>query len=158
VGSTGSRGATQLLMRAVARLPQGAVILPGLDTDMPPEVWAGLEDAMAGEDHPQFRFVRLMRGLDMTPETPPLWTDTPPASPRRNALVSLALRPAPVTDQWQREGPNFQGVAEAAAGMSLIEAPGPRAEAAAIALVLRDAVDQNKRAALITPDGCSPGR
>ncbi|MCB1336385.1 MAG: double-strand break repair protein AddB [Maritimibacter sp.] len=153
VGSTGSRGATQMLMRAVARLPQGAVILPGLDNDMPGHVWAGLEDALAGEDHPQFRFVRLMRALGMTPAPPPMWLDTAtPASPRRNALVSLALRPAPVTDQWQREGPEFAGIAEAAARMTLIEAQSPRAEAAAIALVLREAVARGTSAALITPD------
>ncbi len=35
-GSTGSRGTTLLLMQAIAKLPQGAVILPGFDFDMPP--------------------------------------------------------------------------------------------------------------------------
>ena len=34
-GSTGSRGTTFHLMKAVAGLPQGAVILPGFDFDMP---------------------------------------------------------------------------------------------------------------------------
>jgi len=38
-GSTGSRGMTGLLMRAVARLPQGALILPGFDFDMPADLW-----------------------------------------------------------------------------------------------------------------------
>ena len=38
-GSTGSRGTTALLMKAVARLPLGAVILPGFDDEMPIEVW-----------------------------------------------------------------------------------------------------------------------
>ena len=37
-GSTGSRGATSLLMQAVAKLPQGAVILPGFDNDLPADV------------------------------------------------------------------------------------------------------------------------
>ena len=31
VGSTGSHGATRLFMEAVARLPEGAVVLPGFD-------------------------------------------------------------------------------------------------------------------------------
>ena len=55
-GSTGSRGATQLLMQAVAKLPQGAVILPGFDFDMPAGVWSALDDKLPAEDHPQYRF------------------------------------------------------------------------------------------------------
>ncbi|MGL5009938.1 MAG: double-strand break repair protein AddB, partial [Paracoccaceae bacterium] len=61
-GSTGSRGTTRLLMQAVAGLPQGVLVLPGFDFDMPPELWAGLADARTGEDHPQFRYSRLMEG------------------------------------------------------------------------------------------------
>ena len=43
-GSTGSRGATALFMRAVAQLPQGAVVLPCMDFDLPPSVWERLGD------------------------------------------------------------------------------------------------------------------
>ena len=151
-GSTGSRGATQMLMRAVARLPQGAVILPGFDFDMPTNVWDGLEDALAAEDHPQFRFARLLRALAVPADTVRPWTEALPPVPRRNALVSLALRPAPVTDQWQVEGPNFTGIDTASSGMTLIEAPSPRAEAGAIALILRRSAEAGTTAALITPD------
>ncbi|HVG47073.1 MAG TPA: double-strand break repair protein AddB, partial [Rubellimicrobium sp.] len=38
-GSTGSRGATMRLMELVARLPQGAVVLPGFDSDLPGPIW-----------------------------------------------------------------------------------------------------------------------
>ena len=34
-GSTGSRGTTMLLMKAVVKLPQGVLLLPGFDFDMP---------------------------------------------------------------------------------------------------------------------------
>lgn len=156
-GSTGSRGATQTLMRAVARLPQGAVVLPGFDFDMPNHVWAELFDAaddgkMGAEDHPQFRFVRLMKSLGMTPDQVRPWSDDLPPNPRRNAFVSLALRPAPITDQWQVEGPGFDGIETVCEQMTLIEAPSPRAEATAIALILREAAEQGTDAALITPD------
>ncbi|GKY86483.1 double-strand break repair protein AddB [Sinisalibacter aestuarii] len=151
-GSTGSRGATQMLMRAVARLPQGAVILPGFDFDMPAPVWAALDDALAAEDHPQFRFARLMQALEIGPDRVRRWSDHPPPNPRRNALVSLALRPAPVTDQWQVEGPGFAGIDTASDGMTLVEAPSPRAEASAIALILRHAAETGTEAALISPD------
>ena len=41
-GSTGSRGSTMALMQAVAGLPQGALVLPGFDDNLPGEVWAGM--------------------------------------------------------------------------------------------------------------------
>lgn len=151
-GSTGSRGTTALLLQAVARLPQGAVILPGYDGDMPGEVWRGLGDALTGEDHPQFRFGRLLDTLGLDPARLPMWTTAPPPSAGRNRVISLSLRPAPVTDQWMTEGQTLPPLPEATAGMSLIEAPTPRAEALAVALCLRHAAESGKRAALVTPD------
>ena len=151
-GSTGSRGTTSLLMKAIAQLPQGAVILPGLDTDMPDSVWAHLDDALAAEDHPQFRFHRLMQDLGLGSRDISAWHATTAPSPARNAAISLALRPAPVTDAWLAEGPNLQNLEAAFAHVTLVEAPSPRAEAVAIAMRLRDAAEAGIRAALITPD------
>ncbi len=151
-GSTGSRGTTMMLMQAVARLPQGAVVLPGFDFDMPAQVWDGLDDALTAEDHPQFRFRKLMDGLGIGPGDVRRWAETEPASPDRNRLVSLALRPAPVTDAWMREGPRLGGIDRATRNVTLIEAPTPREEALAIALRLRQAAEDGQNAALITPD------
>jgi double-strand break repair protein AddB len=151
-GSTGSRGATQLLMRTVARLPRGAVVLPGFDTEMPADVWAGLDDAMTGEDHPQYRFAALMRALDLSPEQVRPWTADRPANPARNRLVSLALRPAPVTDQWRRDGPALDDIPGATAEVTLLEAPSTRMEALTIAMRLRKAAETGQTAALVTPD------
>ena len=66
-GSTGSRGATAQLMAAVARLPQGAVVLPGFDFDHAEPVWARLSDSATAEDHPQFRFAAFCATLDLRP-------------------------------------------------------------------------------------------
>lgn len=151
-GSTGSRHTTALLMDAVARLPQGALILPGFDTDLPADVWHGMAGPAGPEDHPQYRYFRLLDRLGLAPGDVSHWTPAPPPSPERNALVSLALRPAPVTDQWMSEGQHLSGLPTAAAGMTLVEAPSPRMEALAIALRLRKAVADGQRAALITPD------
>ncbi len=152
-GSTGSRGPTALLMQAVARLPQGAVVLPGFDFDMPERAWEQLDNPLTGEDHAQFRFRALLGQAGLTPDQVRPWHPgaTPP-SPARNRLVSLALRPAPVTSEWLREGPRLQGVTEALANVALIEAPSERAESVAIALALRRALDAGKTAALVTPD------
>jgi double-strand break repair protein AddB len=151
-GSTGSRGATALFMNAVAKMPQGAVILPGYDFDLPQPVWDAMDGAKGGEDHPQFRFRKFMDLAGISPQDIQPWTDTQPMSPERNALVSLALRPAPVTDQWLRDGPGLGDLKTATEAITLLEAPSPRAEAEAIALRLRQAVDDGITAALITPD------
>ena len=142
-GSTGSRGATQLLMQAVARLPQGAVILPGFDFDMPRTVWDSLdEDAMPAEDHPQFRFARLMQALGLGPGDVGPWTDTAPAgaAPQRAGVAGAAPRAGDRPVAGRRPGARRSWTA-ATGGMTLIEAPSPRAEALAIALRLRQAVE-----------------
>ena len=154
VGSTGSRGTTFDLMTAVARLPQGAVVLPGYDPDLPEDVWTALTDTedFGLEDHPQYRFATLAKALDLNPKTEiPIWTSHSP-DPLRNKLISLSLRPAPVTSQWRAEGPKLGDLSSATRGLSLIEAPQPRDEALAIAVALREAVENGETAALITPD------
>ena len=151
-GSTGSRGATQLLMQSVAKLPQGAIILPGFDFDMPDDVWGALDDAMLSEDHPQYRFHRFASALGMTRSDVKQWTQTQPANPARNKVISLALRPAPVTDQWLQDGPHLQDITAAMQDITLVEAPSTRIEALTIAMRLRRAAQEGKTAALITPD------
>ncbi len=151
-GSTGSRGATQLLMQAVARLPQGALVLPGFDFDMPAPVWSALGDALQSEDHPQYRFHRLISDLKLNADQVKSWHDTPAANPARNKVMSLALRPAPVTDQWLSDGSDLGDLTPALQDVTLIEAPSSRAEALAIAMRLRQAAEDGQTAALITPD------
>ncbi len=151
-GTTGSRKSTAEFMHSVCALPQGAVILPGYDFDLQADVWQQMDDVLQAEDHPQFRFRRLMDRIGFGPEDVQKWHDTPVHSENRNKLISLSLRPAPVTDQWLRDGPKLQGLIAATADLTLIEAPSSRSEALAIALVLRKAVQDGTRAALITPD------
>ncbi|NEX48114.1 double-strand break repair protein AddB [Pseudotabrizicola algicola] len=151
-GSTGSRGTTALFMQAVARLPQGAIVLPGYDFDMPEQVWSGLADALTSEDHPQFRFQKLMSLIGAQPRDVALWHSTGAPSPDRNRVVSLALRPAPVTDQWLVEGPDLPDLPSAMQDVALMEAANPRQEALGIALILRDAAETGVPAALISPD------
>ncbi len=151
-GSTGSRGTTAMLMELVATLPQGAVVLPGFDFDLPERVWGHLENGLNSEDHPQYRFASLMSRLRLTPGSIGRWTEASPPDAKRNRVLSLALRPAPVTDAWLSEGPDLSDLTEAMRDVTLVEAPGPRLEALSIALRLRQAVEDGQVAALITPD------
>ncbi|MEY1557088.1 double-strand break repair protein AddB [Yoonia sp. R2331] len=148
-GSTGSRGATQVFMQAVARLPQGALLLPGFDPDLK-TYWSALDDPLTAEDHPQFRYRRLLDGLTMRPEQVGQWINMPDNP--RNRLISLSLRPAPVTDAWRAEGPALGDLTLPTKDVTLVEAESPRAEAEAIALRLRQAAQDGQTAALITPD------
>ncbi|WP_298806186.1 double-strand break repair protein AddB [uncultured Lentibacter sp.] len=152
-GSTGSRGLTAALMRAVARLAQGAVVLPGFDFAFADNAWPGLPEGAMSEDHPQYRFHALLQALELAPKDVKPWpAGTAPSEPR-NRLVSLALRPAPVTDQWIASGPEAALIAEEATrGITLLQANSQRDEALAIALRLRQAAADGQQAALITPD------
>lgn len=156
-GSTGSRSSTQLLIQAVNRLNQGAVVLPGFDFDLPAAVWSRLDQPRSAEtcpleDHPQQRFRDLLQNLGMDPQAVQPWTEVQPAAPARNRLVSLALRPAPVTDTWLEEGPELGHLGTATEGLTLLEVPELRLEALTIALRLRQALEDGQKAALMTPD------
>ncbi|WP_157982024.1 double-strand break repair protein AddB [Oceanicella sp. SM1341] len=147
-GSTGSRAATAELMQAVARLPQGALVLPGFDAHLPGPVWAELPP-----DHPQASLGRLLTALGLDPERLESWHGSAP-DPERARLVSLALRPAPVTDAWRDAVPRVAAEAAAAtASLSLIEADTAREEALSIALAMRETLERpGARVALVTPD------
>lgn len=151
-GSTGSRGTTMLLMRAIAKLPQGALVLPGFDFDTPASSWEILGDALTSEDHPQYRFHKVVTALGLSAQDVTRWMQIPPPCPARNKLISLALRPAPVTDQWLSEGPKLTDIDVATQDVTLVEASSMREEALAIALRLRSAAEAGQTAALITPD------
>lgn len=148
-GSTGSLGATVLLMQAVAALPQGALVLPGVDDTCPAPVW---QTVLGSGDHPQARIAQVLAALELGPQDLRPWPGAAAPDPARNAVLSLALRPAPVTDQWLRDGPLLGDLGLATQGMTLIEAAGPRDEAVAVALVIRAAVEDGRAVALVTPD------
>jgi len=147
-GSPGSIPATAGLLGVIATLPQGAVVLPALDTTLDEKSWAG-----ADEGHPQFGMKQLLMRMGLTREDVKLWPGAKPAGIREE-LLSETLRPAPTTDAW-RALVEKRGTQMAAAfdGLTLIEAADPAEEARAIALILREVLESETRtAALVTPD------
>lgn len=153
VGSTGSRSATALFMQAIAHLPQGAVVLPGYDPHLPKDVWEILARPETTEDHPQSMLARSAAKLDVDITALETWHDTPVFCKDRSRLISLALRPAPVTDQWLTEGPKIvPRISKATQHLTLISAASPKEEADTIAIRLRKAAEDHETAVLITPD------
>lgn len=150
-GSTGSIATTRDLMRVVAGLPRGVVILPGLDIDMDDQSWA-----LIGDQHPQHALKATLEafGVDRR-AVAPLGGETAHARARR-LLVREALAPAERTADWLARLADAGGAAfvkDGAAGVRLLEAKTEDEEATAIALILREVLETPGRTgALATPD------
>lgn len=163
-GSTGTLAATRKLMKLVSTLPQGLIVLPGLqtsrgaETEINDETWAQID-----LQHPQYNLKRLIQDLgvdrtDVADLTDIQVKDADIISARRRILTE-ALTPVGRTSDWverikklRRDGGDtiFE---RATTGLSLIEARTPDEEALAVALVLREALEtKGQTAALVTPD------
>jgi ATP-dependent helicase/nuclease subunit B len=154
-GSTGSMPATARLLAAVAHLTDGCVVLPGLDTDLDARSWDHLTDDEApAPSHPQYGLALLLKA-HMRVGRDAVRVLAPPASHGREKLLSEALRPVASTEAWASLAERL-GAAEidaALAEVSVIEADDAREEALAIAVALREALEEPGRsAALVTPD------
>ncbi|MDN5928352.1 MAG: double-strand break repair protein AddB, partial [Hyphomicrobiales bacterium] len=157
-GSTGSIPATAELLATIARLPAGAVVLPGLDKRLDEEAWALLGEPSASPSiygHPQFGLKRLIGAIGVgRDEIPEIGVPGLPLAARA-AVLSEAFRPAESTEAWAANRAVVEQATEAGAlaEVTLIEAPNERDEALAIAYVLRAAVaEPEHRAALVTTD------
>ncbi|MFN3349757.1 double-strand break repair protein AddB [Pseudorhodoplanes sp.] len=161
-GSTASMPSTAKLLAAIASLQNGAVVLPGLDTDLDEESWdsiGGGEGRNPAPGHPQFSMHAFLQGLGVKRRD--VTTLVPAAAHGRERLASEAMRPAEATDRWRDTltDDGFEAIKAAGFdGIALIEAPISEIEALAVALALRETVSDgtpesaHRTAALITPD------
>ncbi len=147
-GSTGGIPAVARLLRVVAGMSQGRVVLPGLDLALPDPAWDQVQDS-----HPQAGLRRLLTRLGATRGDVRGW-DVPEAAPAgRTALLNRALLPAEALGAWRDPAPADL------TGLSRLTPADQQEEAAAIALILRDALETpHARAALVTPDRFLAGR
>ena len=156
-GSTGSVPATAVLLQAIASLPQGAVVLPGLDQALDEEAWAAVSEAGDASvlGHPQYGLAKLIGRLGVSRgDVVPLGRADETLQ-TRTRLVGAALRPAATTDRWASERAALpdRAVAAALAGITLVEAAHERDEALSIAIALRRAtLEEDRTAALVTGD------
>ncbi len=160
-GSTGSIPATRRLLETIARLPNGAVIVPGLDINLSKTAIESfkseseLQSETALSTHPQFGIVRLLNQLGNAFED--VREIGAPADTLRNRskLLNRVMLPSEATnawfqDPWRKEE---NALEFAVSGLSIIEAANDHEEALAIAIILREALETpEKTAALVTPD------
>ena len=154
-GSTGSIPATSRLLQCIARLKKGAVVLSGLDMQLPPEGWAKLKNEHA---HPQSGLFHLCEAMELQRSDiqtfPGLQTkSTTDIQCARAAFVNQALWPTSLTGRWVDLLTDEKLSQNLFENMHIYEAPDIRSEAGVIALALREVLETPKKTAmLITPD------
>ncbi|MCA1407121.1 double-strand break repair protein AddB [Ensifer sp. IC3342] len=163
-GSTGSIPVTAALIAAVSRLPNGTIVLPGLDQMMSDTEWelivgdasTGVARDPANRSHPQYGFYRLLKRMGLGRRDVLTLEPADDFLDYRSMVLSRALLPAKATDSWTRarEGFDQARLHSAFADVALIETANEREEATAIAIALRLALadSDESQAALITPD------
>jgi len=147
-GSTGSVPAVGRLMAAIAQLPLGEVILPGLDLALEEEAWQAID-----ETHPQATMKHWLEQMAKAKRQDVIcWEGFASVNAPRARLLREALAPASVTDRWRSLTP-ADIPPEASAGLERLDLDHQREEADVIALRLRAALTiEGRTAALITPD------
>ena len=149
-GSTGTIPATARLLATVAGLPQGAVVLPGLDHDMDAGAWEAIEPS-----HPQFALKALLERLETKRDGVAPWplpndADLPETSPARRRLLSDALLPAAQTANWPAMAAPDE---DATAGLEIATCANPRVEAEIAAMRMREELaSPGRTVALVTRD------
>ena len=142
-GSTGSVPTTRDLLAAIARLPQGTVILPGLDTEADDETWEAI-----GPTHPQYALKGLLAhiGVARSAVEPWPWPDGGDGgnARARSRLIADAMRPAETITRWRvlarRDAASLRDVHR-------IDCASPQEEAGVIAIIMRRALETPGRTA-----------
>ncbi|RYD39917.1 MAG: double-strand break repair protein AddB, partial [Sphingomonadales bacterium] len=159
-GVTTAAPAIARLLRTVADLTDGMVVLPGLDLGMAGEEWEALGPVQADpekpgerplETHPQYHLKLLLGRMGVSRGEVQPWDatsefDGPDA---RAPFTSLLFAPAAYTARWQQAGDLGPGITGVTAAVFADDGQ----EAQGIALMMRHALEKPARtAALVTPD------
>ena len=163
-GVTSSAPALARLLRVIADLPDGAVILPDLDLTMDEKVWTELGRAgqapspgdppFARGDavtHPQYHLKLLLNRMGVGRGEVRPWhrRGAGAARPERSHAISALFLPPEASRGWI----DLAAEKRRLAGVRVLEAATSEEEAQAIALAIREALEEpQKRVALVTPD------
>jgi ATP-dependent helicase/nuclease subunit B len=155
-GVTTAAPAVAGLLACVSRLSGGMVVLPGLNLSdvLPDAEWEALgpdENGRGEETHPQFHLKLLLDRMGVARGEVQRWRQAGRAasSPARARAVANAM----AAPEFSPKGENLNPAQRRLSGIRLAELPDSAAEAQAIALALRGALESpGKTAALVTPD------
>jgi len=141
-GSTGSLLPIRELLSFIAEMPNGHVILPGLDKRMKEEDFEAVR-----QNHPQYGMKILLDAIGAKRED--VRDIATSARAERAALASDIMLDFGAAARWREQEKHKDS---SIAGISLLQLDTEREEAFCIALALRDAYEKGERAHLITPD------
>ncbi len=163
-GVTSASPALAHLLRVVADMPEGAVILPDLDLAMDDETWAALGVAGVPEDrndppfgrddavtHPQYHLKLLLNRMGVRREEVSHWhrSGMGAAPPARSRAISNLFLPPSASARWEA----LPAEQRRLSGVRLLECAHPGEEAQALAVLIRQALEvPERRVALVTPD------
>src|SRR6476661_8362285 len=155
-GITTAAPAVAEVAARVARMPSGMVVLPGLwmRDVFPDEEWDALgpdEDGRGESGHPQYHLKLLLDRIGVARGEVRRWrySGGVSSSPARARAVANAMASSDFSHKWESLRPDQRRLS----GIRLAELPDSAAEAQAIALALREALETTgKTAALMTPD------
>jgi ATP-dependent helicase/nuclease subunit B len=169
-GVTSASPALADMLRVVSELPRGAVILPDLDLSLDAEVWDALGTAGAPADvadppfgrydavtHPQYHLKLLLNRMGISRDEVQAWhrAGIGAAPPERSRAISSLFLPPAASARWS----DLAAKDRRLAGVRLLENATPAAEAQAIAVLIRQALEvPERRIALVTPDRGLAGR
>lgn len=148
-GSTGSIPATARLLDLISKMPNGAVVLPGVDLELDQASWDQITDT-----HPQATLKALLQQFEFDRYQLKTWGVGDAISTARSKLATEIMRPAETVQNWaQLETSGLGRLATSLEKLTLIEARNLSDEAQIIAVIMREALETpDKKAALVTPD------
>ncbi|HET8534244.1 MAG TPA: double-strand break repair protein AddB [Sphingomicrobium sp.] len=155
-GITTAAPAVAAVLERVSMMPEGMVVLPGLalKSSVPDEEWDALgpdENGRGEETHPQFHLKLLLDRIGIARDEVRLWPrlGLAASSPQRAMAVTNAFVSAHFSDKWSELKPAQRRLS----GIRAAVFPDSAAEAQAIALAIREALETpEKTVALVTPD------
>lgn len=142
-GSTGTMPATFQLLQAIARLPQGCVILPGLDTSLTEKEINDLTSC-----HPQYAPTRFVQKMNLVPSSISSWPGL--EEQKTECLARAQLFSAALKSSFSKTGSSPEKALE---NVYRVLCSSPQEEALAIAILIRQQLEEpHLRTALITSD------
>lgn len=163
-GVTSASPALARMLRVIANLPNGSVVLPDLDLSLSDEAWgelgrAGATPEPGGEmfgssdalTHPQYHLKLLLQRMGIAREEVRAWhrRGIGASQPTRSHAISSLFLPPRASRSWVDLEPDKRRLS----GVRLMTCATSEEEAQAIALLVREALEEDgKRVAVISAD------
>jgi ATP-dependent helicase/nuclease subunit B len=163
-GVTSASPSLARLLRVVSELARGAVILPDLDLSLDQAVWDSLGSAGTPAEpdappfgrgdaftHPQYHIKLLLNRMGIARGEVQPWhrSGISAAPPARSKAISNLFLPPSGSARWV----DLPAGARRLSNVKVMESAHPGAEAQAIAVLIRKALEEpERRIALVTPD------